>query len=167
MKKVLFPGSFDPITYGHMNVIEQALNIYDKVIVAVMVNSRKNSGWFSLEERKNLISEIYKDNPKVEVIAIEGKIAAVDVALENGCTTMVRGLRHLTDFDEELQNNELNLILGEGKVTTIALFANPKTIAISSSKVKEVFSLGKSIDPFVHPCVKDAIIRKFTKEEFK
>ena len=160
MKKALYPGSFDPITYGHMDVVEQALKIFDKVIIAVMVNSSKHHGMFTLEERKALIEDIYKDNPNVEVIAIGYKIAAVDAAIQNGCYTMVRGLRDLTDFAAEKQLAEINLIIGEQKVNTVALFANPNNTTISSTSVKELFSLGKSIDRFVHPKVNDAIQNK-------
>lgn len=164
MKKVLYPGSFDPITLGHMDVVEQALNIYDKVVVAVMVNSAKRSGLFSLTERKQLIEKIYEDNLRVEVIAIDKVIAAVDIALDNGCNTMVRGLRDLTDFAAEKQLAELNLLISEGKVNTVALFANPKNTTISSTSVKELFRLGKSIDGFVHPIVSKAIEDKFKED---
>ncbi len=160
MKKALYPGSFDPITYGHMDVVDQALKIFDKLIIAVMVNSSKHQGMFSLEERKELIQDIYKDNPNVEVILVDHKVAAVDVALQNACYTMVRGLRDLTDFAAEKQLAEINLIIGEQKVNTVALFANPKNTTISSTSVKELFSLGKSIDSFVHPKVKAAIENK-------
>ncbi|MBQ8043286.1 MAG: pantetheine-phosphate adenylyltransferase [Clostridia bacterium] len=164
MKKALYPGSFDPITYGHMDVINQALAIFDKVVVAVMVNSSKNKGLFSIEERKALIEQIYKDNHNVEVIAVSGKVAAVDVATQNGCRTMVRGLRDLTDFASEKQLAEINLIIGDERVNTVALFASPKNTTISSTSVKELFSLGKSIDSFVHPAVKQAIGEKLKEE---
>ena len=164
MKKALYPGSFDPITYGHMDVINQALAIFDKVIVAVMVNSSKNKGLFSMEERKELIEQIYKDNPAVEVIAVSGRVAAVDVALENGCHTMVRGLRDLTDFAAEKQLAEINLIIGNEQVNTVALFANPKNTTISSTSVKELFLLRKNIDNFVHPTVGEAIEEKYKEE---
>ncbi len=160
MKKALYPGSFDPITYGHMDVVDQALKIFDKLIIAVMVNSSKRQGMFTLEERRALIQDIYKDNPNVEVIAIDHKVAAVDLALQNDCHTMVRGLRDLTDFAAEKQLAEINLIIGEEKVNTVALFANPKNTTISSTSVKELFSLGKSIGSFVHPKVKAAIENK-------
>ncbi len=160
MKKALYPGSFDPITYGHMDVVDQALKIFDKVIIAVMVNSSKNHGMFNLAERKSLIQKIYKDNPNVEVILVDHKVAAVDVAIQNSCYTIVRGLRDLTDFAAEKQLAEINLIIGEQNVNTVALFANPKNTTISSTSVKELFSLGKSIDSFVHPTVNEAIENK-------
>jgi len=164
MRKALYPGSFDPITYGHMDVINQALNIFDKVIVAVMVNSSKSKGMFSINERKLLIEQIYKNNPNVEVIAISGKVAAVDVALQNGCRTMVRGLRDLTDFAAEKQLAEINLIIGDEQVNTVALFASPNHTTVSSTSVKELFALGKNVDSFVHPIVIQAIGEKFKEE---
>lgn len=80
MTKVLYPGSFDPITYGHMSIIKKASDMYDEVIVAVMQNPNKNKGFFTLEERRQLIEEIYKDDQNIKVIVGNG--AAVDVALE-------------------------------------------------------------------------------------
>jgi len=160
MKKVLYPGSFDPITYGHMDIIEQALNVYDKVIVGVAVNSKKNSGMFTREERKTLIEEIYKDNQRVEVITSDENIASVDVALNNGCTSMVRGLRDLTDFAEELKLATINQVISDKKLNTVAFFANPNNITVSSTSVKELFRLGKDITNFVHPIVHKAIKNK-------
>lgn len=160
MKKVLYPGSFDPITNGHIDIVNQALGIYDKVIVAVLVNSGKKSPMFTIEERKQLIQEIYKDDARIEVISTGDDIAAVDIALNNGCNTMVRGLRDLTDFAEELKLANINHVISDDKVNTVALFANPKNITISSSNVKELFRLKKDISSFVHPIVYDAIKNK-------
>lgn len=165
MKKTLYPGSFDPITYGHMDIISQALKIYDEVIVAVLVNSNKKSGMFTLEERINLIKEIYKDFPNITVISSDENIAAVDVALNNGCYTMVRGLRDLTDFADELKLAELNLTISDEKINTVAFFANPTKTTISSTMVKELARLNKNIDNFVHPVVKTAINKKLRKED--
>ena len=148
MKKTLYPGSFDHITYGHMDIISQALKIYDKVIVAVLVNSNKKTGMFTLDERVNLIQEIYKDNPKVKVISSTENIAAVDVAINYGCTTMVRGLRDLTDFADELKLAELNLTISDEKINTVAFFANPTKTTISSTMVKELARLNKNINNF-------------------
>ena len=164
MKKVLYPGSFDPITYGHMNIVEQALNIYDVVVIAILVNSNKKTGWFTLTEREEIIRQIYKDNPRVEVISANGGVAAVDIALDNGCNTMVTGLRDITDYSYEKHKAEVNFLISEEKVSTIALFANPKNTTISSSLVKELVNIGKSVDSFVHPIVQEAIAKKFKEE---
>ena len=165
MKKTLYPGSFDPITYGHMDIISQALKIYDEVIVAVLVNSTKKSGMFTLNERVNLIKEIYKDTPNVKVISSAENIASVDIALNNECSTMVRGLRDLTDFADELKLAELNLTISDEKVNTVAFFANPTKTTISSTMVKELTRLHKNIDNFVHPIVKEAINKKTGKDD--
>lgn len=161
MKKVLYPGSFDPITYGHMDVVDQALKVFDKVVIGVLTNEQKKAGLFSLDERKGLIGEIYKDNPNVEVIAMSDNVAAVDVAINNGCATMVRGLRDITDFAQEVMLSELNLMISDGKINTIAFFANPSNTTISSTMVKELFKLNKSISAFVHPVVEKAIANKY------
>ncbi len=165
MKKALYPASFDPITYGHMDIISQASKIYDKIVVVALVNSSKKSGMFTLEERTQLIKEIYKDNPKIEVLAIKEDITAVDVALQNDCATMIRGLRDLTDFAEELKLSELNLTISEEKISTVAFFANPTKTTISSSTTKELAKYGKNIDSFVHPIVNDAILKKLNKKK--
>ena len=90
MKTTLYPGSFDPITYGHMDVISQALKVYDKVIIAILVNSNKGKGMFSFKERTEIIQKIYENIANVEVIAIEDNTAVVDVALKNNCNTMYK-----------------------------------------------------------------------------
>ena len=161
MKKVLYPGSFDPITYGHMNVISQALNTFDEVVVCILKNASKNNGWFSLSERKEIIEKIYENNPKVHVICVEEKRAVVDVAIENGCFTQIRGLRNVTDFAEEIERARINYDISDKKVNTVAFFAEADTSLISSSAVKEVYSLNKSITKFVHPYVIECINKKF------
>jgi len=117
-----------------------------------------------LEERVNLIKQIYKDNPHVKVISSDDNIAAVDIAINNDCTTMVRGLRDLTDFADELKLAELNLTISDEKVNTVAFFANPTKTTISSTMVKELTRLNKNIDNFVHPIVKNAISKKLRKD---
>lgn len=165
MKKALYPGSFDPITYGHMDVIEQALKVYDIVVIGVFVNSQKKPGMFDMNERAKMISEIYKDNGKVEVVTVDGNIASVDVAEKNGCETMIRGLRDLTDFAEELKLAELNRSISDGKINTVAFFANPGKTTISSTAVKELSRLGKSIKSFVHPIVEKNMAIKMRREK--
>ena len=160
MKATLYPGSFDPITYGHIDVISQALKVYDKVIIGVLVNSKKGKGMFSFNERTEIIKKLYENNPNIEVIAVEDNTAAVDVALDNNCDTMIRGLRNLTDFAEEVNLAELNLIISENKVHTVAFFANPGKTTISSTAVKELFNLGKDISYFVPSIVIEKMKKK-------
>ena len=160
MKKTLYPGSFDPITYGHMDITQQALNIFDKVIIAISVNPKKNSGLFTFEERANLIKKIYENDDRIEVIQMKETKATVDLALNNGCNTLIRGLRNITDFAEEVSLSEVNLLISDNKVHTVAFFANPGKTTISSTNVKVLFNLGKDISKFVHPVVEDAIKNK-------
>lgn len=160
MIKVLYPGSFDPITYGHMNIIEQACNLFDEVVVAVMYNSRKN-GMFSTQERVKLIEELYKNNPKVKVVSDTG--ATIDLALKCDCNAIVRGLRTLSDFEYEIQMSQINKQLSDNKINTISLFAESNLENVSSSMVKEILSLDKDISGYVHPVVEKAMKGKMSK----
>ena len=122
MTKVLYPGSFDPITKGHMNIVEQACELFDEVIIAVMQNPLKQGGMFTLEERIEMIKELYQRIDNVKVIAASG--AAVDVAILNECKAIIRGLRSLSDYDYEVQLQQINKEISGDKVNTICLFAD-------------------------------------------
>ena len=158
MTKVLYPGSFDPITKGHMNIIEQASNLFDEVVIVVMKNPNKKQEFFTPEERVDVINKLYKDNPKVK--AITGVGASVDVAIEHNCSAMVRGLRSLTDYDYEVQLQQINKEISKNKINTICFFADKEYQFISSSTVKEVFSLKKDIREYVDPIVLDEMNKK-------
>ena len=158
MIKVLYPGSFDPITFGHMNIIEQSCDLFDEVIVAVMYNSQK-IGMFTADERVKLIQNLYKSNPKVKVISSLG--ATIDLAIEQDCKAIVRGLRSLSDFEYEIQLSQINKQLGKGKVKTISLFAENNLENISSSMVKEILRLNKDVSDYVDPSVQKAMKEKF------
>lgn len=164
MKTTLYPGSFDPITYGHMDVIAQTLKIYDKVIIGVLVNSKKGEGMFTFDERAEMIKKLYENNPRIEVISMQDNIAAVDVALNNNCDTMVRGLRDSTDFTDEVKLASLNLMISDNKVHTVAFFANPSKTTISSTMVKELLMLGKDISNFVPPIVESVLKNKIRSD---
>lgn len=157
MIKVLYPGSFDPITYGHINIIEQACNLFDEIFVAVMYNSSKST-MFSIEERVSLIQELYKNNSKVKVISYAG--ATIDLALQCNCNAIVRGLRTLSDFEYEIQMSQINKQLSENKINTISLFAESNLENVSSSMVKEILSLDKDISNYVPPLVEKAMKEK-------
>ena len=156
--KVLYPGSFDPITKGHMNIIKQASELFDEVVVAVMQNPSKREGLFTIEERMEIISELYQRMNNIKAIASTG--AAVDVAIENQCIAIVRGLRSLTDYDYEVQLQQINKDISKGKVNTVCLFADKEFQFISSSMVKEVFKLDKDISNYVDPIVEKQMIKK-------
>ena len=158
MKKVLYTGSFDPLTKGHMNIIEQALPLFDEVIIAVLQNSSKKSSMFSIEERIEIIKTLYKDNKNIKVITGTG--AAVDIALNHNCQAIIRGLRNSNDFDYEIQMAKINNDISNKKVNTICFFADSDHQFISSSIVKEIFRLNKDISKYVDPFVKEKIISK-------
>ncbi len=157
-KRVLYPGSFDPITLGHMNIIEQAALLFDEVVVAVASNSSKKKSFFTPEERVKIIKEIYKKVDNIKVIRGEG--ATVDLAMLYNCKAIVRGLRGLSDYDYEVQLSQINKDISQGEVNTICFFADQKYQFISSSVVKEVFNLDKDITPYVHPYVKQKMYEK-------
>ena len=156
MSKVLYPGSFDPITKGHMNIINQASDLFDEVVVAILVNPSKKISMFSLEQRLEIIKEIFKDNDKIKIVSGSG--AAVDIAILNECKAIIRGLRGLSDYDYEVQLAQINKDISNNKVNTICLFADKEYQFISSSMVKEVFNLGKDIDKYVDPVVKEKML---------
>lgn len=158
MTRVLYPGSFDPITKGHMNVIKQASDLFDEVIVAVLQNSSKKTGLFSIEERLEIIKELYKEVNNIKVVSGSG--AAVDIAMLYKCRAIVRGLRGLSDYDYEVSLNYINKDISNGEVNTICLFADIDYQFISSSVVKEVFNLDKDISNYVDPLVKKKMLIK-------
>ena len=158
MTKVLYPGSFDPMTKGHMNIVEQASDLFDEVIIAVMQNPLKKSGLFTLEERMEIIKELYQRMNNVKVISASG--AAVDVALLNECKAIIRGLRSLSDYDYEVQLQQMNKEISDNKVNTICLFADKEYQFVSSSMVKEVLNLGKDISRYVDPIVRERMLVK-------
>lgn len=157
MIKVLYPGSFDPITYGHMNIIEQACDLFDEIVISVMHNPRK-VGMFTPTERVELISELYKDNPKIKVVTSEG--ATIDVALENNCKAIIRGLRTLTDFEYEIHMSQINKQISQNRINTISLFAEHDFENISSSMVKEILDIKKDISYYVPPLIEEAMQKK-------
>lgn len=147
MNRVIYPGSFDPLTNGHINIIQQALELFDEVVVAVMANPHKKTSMFSLEQRTALISEYFSDYPNVKVVSATG--AVVDTALKYDCKAIVRGLRSLSDYDYEVQLMQTNKDISNNQVNTICLFADREYQFVSSSMVKEVFLLGKDIHNYV------------------
>ena len=157
MKKAIYPGSFDPVTYGHIDIIERAADIFDELIVAVL-NNKAKSPLFSVDERVNILKEVLRDLTNVKVLSYEGLL--VDFAMANDAGVIVRGLRAVTDFEYELQLAQTNNVLNSG-VDTIFLTTSLKYAYLSSSTVKEVASYGGDIDKFVPP-----LVRKLTYEKF-
>jgi len=162
MTKVLYPGSFDPITKGHMNIIEQASSLFDEVVVAVVRNPSKKASFFTPEERLEIIQNLFERMNNIRVIASEA--AAVDVAMLYECKAIIRGLRSLSDYDHEVQMQQINKDISNDVVNTVCLFADREYQFVSSSMVKEVFYLDKDISRYVDPLVKEKmLIKKGTK----
>ena len=157
MKIAVYPGSFDPATYGHLDVIRRAAVSFDKVIVGVLHNSSK-SPLFSVEERVKILTKATKDIPNVEVKAFEG--LSVNFARENHAQVIVRGLRAVTDFEYELQMAQTNRVL-EPEVDTTFLITSLEYAYLSSTVVKEVAAFGGDIHKFVPDFVEKEIRAKY------
>lgn len=132
----IYPGSFDPVTYGHLDIIDRASKVVDKLIVGVLTNSTK-SPLFSMEERVRMIQDLIRKYGNVEVRAFSG--LTVDFAHENGATVIVRGLRAVTDFEYELQLSQTNKVMAPD-IDTIFFTTNLQYSYLSSSTVKEIAS---------------------------
>jgi pantetheine-phosphate adenylyltransferase len=159
MKKAIYPGSFDPVTFGHMDIIERSSKIVDELVIGVLNNSAKNS-LFSLDERVSMIKEMTKDLPNVTVSSFDGLL--VDYMREIGATIIVRGLRAVTDFEYELQIAQTNHVQNPD-VETIFLTTNLKYSYLSSTIVKEFASYGGDITKFVPAQFVDQIYKKYDK----
>ncbi|MDO4545785.1 MAG: pantetheine-phosphate adenylyltransferase [Bacillota bacterium] len=144
--KALYTGSFDPLTNGHMNIIQRAAKLYDELTIGIIVNPSKKS-MFSLEQRKNMIRETMKDLDNVKVDCFSGLLASY--VNNNGFNVVVRGLRATMDFEYEIQMAQMNARLFNERVETVFLMTAPKYSFISSSMIKEVHSLGGCIDGLV------------------
>lgn len=158
MKKIaVYPGSFDPITYGHLDIIKRGLKVFDEVIVAVACNSQKNA-LFSFDERVDLIRAVLSDEPRVSVDTFKGLL--IDYVSERQAHVIIRGLRAISDFEYEFQIAQMNSCIGKG-VETLFMMTSLQYGYLSSSIVKEVCSLNGNIDGFVPLEVKTALRKKY------
>lgn len=158
MKKAIYPGSFDPVTLGHIDVIRRASQLFDHLIVGVLNNNAKTP-LFSVEERVKMIKEVVSDLPNVEVKNFGGLL--VDFARECEVQAIVRGLRAITDFEYELQMAQLNRVMAP-QIDTIFLTTSLRYAYLSSSNVKEVAAYGGDITNFVTPSVAALVQEKFS-----
>jgi pantetheine-phosphate adenylyltransferase len=160
-RKALYAGSFDPITNGHLNIIERAAKMYDSFTVAVVVNPNKK-GLFTIDERVEIIRRVTEHIPNVSVDKFDGLLA--DYVNRNGFAAVVRGLRATTDFENELQMAQMNARLFNGDTETVFLMTDPEYSFISSSLIKEVASYGGSVDGLVPEYVVSRIRSKMQEE---
>jgi len=159
LKIAVYPGSFDPITFGHLDIIDRALKIFDGVVVAVARNSEKNS-LFSVKERLALLSQVLVDRPQASVDTFDGLL--VDFVRKREATVIIRGLRAVSDFEFEFQLAQMNRSITKDVETLFMMTSVPYSY-LSSSIVKEVSSLNGPVDKLVPPLVKAALDAKFNR----
>ena len=150
MSKAIYPGSFDPVTYGHLDIIRRSAEMFDEVVVGVLNNSAKNP-LFSVEERQWMLSEVTKKFDNVTVISFENDISVI-----------IRGLRAITDFDYELQIAQSNRKVSRDTIDTVFLATSVEYAYLSSSIVKEYASYGTDVSDFVPPFVVERLKARFS-----
>ncbi len=157
----VYPGSFDPITMGHLDIIKRSSKLFDKIIVVVMSNYRKIGNYaFSVDERVELVRKCTGDLPNVSVDSYMGLLA--EYAKKQNATAVVKGLRVVSDFEDEFQQALINKKLNSD-VETVFLAADSEHMFLSSSMLKQVCALGGDITPFLPKEISEEIIRKITK----
>lgn len=154
--KAVYAGTFDPITLGHVDLVQRATRIFDHIIIGVAENNKKNP-LFSLEERVSLTSAVLKECKNVQVLGFDGLL--IDFAAAHGANVVLRGLRTVTDFDYEFQLASMNRRL-DGNVESIFLMPAEKYMYISSNLVREIAVFGGDVSPFVPPLVVDALYKR-------
>ncbi len=155
---VLYPGSFDPFTNAHLGIAERTLKVFDRLVIAVAYNSRKQT-LFDVFERESMIREIFKGDDRVEVCSFEG--LTVNYATKIGASAIIRGLRAVADFEYELQMANMNRKLNE-KIETLFIMTAEQYFFVSSRNVKEVASLGSDVSCLVPEAVAKKIKEKFS-----
>lgn len=160
MKIAVYPGSFDPVTLGHLDIVKRASMMFDKVIVTVMHNSAKSS-LFSVDERVKMIREVVSEFENVEVDSYDGLL--IDYCKDNNIHIVVRGLRAITDFEYELQIAQTNRELSHNNVDSVFLTTNLRYSYLSSSTVKEIASYGGEVSGMVPENVFKALELKYNK----
>lgn len=146
MKVAIFPGSFDPITVGHEDIVKRALGIFDQIIIAVGINHQKST-LFSLEQRIAWLKVTFREFPNVKVDYFEGLTA--HYAAKIGSKYLLRGLRNASDFDYEKTISQMNHIVGFGQIETVFLISQPEFSHISSTIVREIIKGNADVSPFV------------------
>lgn len=159
MRIAVYPGSFDPVTYGHLDIIRRAAGLFDRVYVAVLINPSKHA-LFSVEERVEMLRETTKEIPNAVCEHFYG--LAVEYARRKGAVAIVRGLRAVTDFEMEFKMAAMNSHLDPG-IETLFMMTSSEYSFLSSSAIKEVASMGGDVSRWVPPYVKERLYEKFDR----
>ena len=157
MKKALYPGTFDPITLGHIDIISRALHLFDEVTIAIATSETKTP-LFTLEERIRQIELIFKGNEQVRTIGFTGLV--VDLAKQEGVNVLIRGLRAVSDFEYEFQLANMNRAMSPD-LESVFLTPKAKFSFLSSTLVREIASMGGKLSAFVDPIVEKALRKRF------
>lgn len=166
-RRAIYPGSFDPITNGHVDIIRRSLNLFDEVVVVVAMNLRKSSaksGWFTPEERIELVRETFKGEKRVRVDFCDGLI--MDYARKNQVSAVLRGLRAASDFESEFMMAAINKELNDD-VETVFMMTGKNLFFVSSTVLKEVAAFGGSVQAYVPKPVWQAVKRKLKSGEVR
>ncbi len=158
MREAIYPGSFDPVTYGHLDIIRRAAAIFDHLTVSVL-NNKGKTPLFSVEERVRMLQVATKDVANVTVESFSGLL--IDYAREKNIGVVIRGLRAITDFEYELQISQMNRILSDGKLDTMFLNTSLEFAYLSSSSVKEIASFNGDVSQCVPPFVAELVYEKY------
>ncbi len=161
MTRVLYPGSFDPIHYGHLEIIEAVAQVFDEVIVAAMRNPQKGDGLFSLDEREQMIKEVCAHLPNVSVAMFSNLV--VNLARDIGADFIVKGLRAVSDFENELQMAQMNQALAG--VQTVFIPSASKRSFLASKLIREVVRLGGDVSSMVPEPVRVRLVGRFEQEQ--
>ena len=162
MKTAVYPGSFDPVTLGHYDIIERTAKMFDKLIIGVL-NNKAKSPLFSDTERVNMLKEVTASLPNVEIQSFEGLL--IDFVRQSGAGIVVRGLRAITDFEYELQMAQTNRMLSHGKIDTVFLTTSLEYAYLSSSAIKQIASFDGDITPCVPDFVAKLIYDKYREKK--
>lgn len=161
MKKVIYPGTFDPVTYGHIDIVKRAVDLFDEVVVTVAINPSKQP-LFTTDERVAMLKESLKEfSSKVVIDSFDGLL--VEHAKQVGATAIIRGLRQISDFEFEFQMALMNRKLS-GDITTIFLMPHERYTYLNSTVIRNLASLHADVSNFVPPIVQEALKQKFNKQ---
>ena len=159
MTKAIYPGTFDPVTLGHIDIIERALHLFDEITIAIATSDTKTP-LFSIEERIDQIETIFKGNKKVNAIGFTGLV--VDLAKKEEVNILIRGLRAVSDFEYEFQLASMNRAMSP-EIESVFLTPKAKFSFLSSTLVREIASMGGELSAFVDPIVEKALKNRFSK----